>query len=48
MKKERGGRDGKEEERREGRRKKRVDERKRDFTGGPVVKTVLPMQGTWV
>ena len=29
-------------------RKERKNEIKRDFPGGSVVKTVLPMQGTWV
>ena len=50
----------KKKERREGRkkagkggrvkegRKERMNEIKRDFPGGSVVKTVLPMQGTWV
>jgi len=36
------------EERREEGRKERMNEIKRDFPGGSVVKTVLPMQGTWV
>ena len=36
------------EERREEGRKERMNEIKRDFPGGSVVKTVLPMQGIWV
>ena len=43
MKKERRG-----ERWKEGGKKGGKKERKRDFAGGPVVKTVLPMQGTWV